>query len=184
MEITMSEDLTSFTLCAHMRSNMDTSNWISFVSYAVPQHNNELFFFYVNGGFRLALQFNGNQMADPPVWDGEWHTVCTTWRSSDGAWQLYADGTLADSGSGFNVGGSVRTGGIWILGQDQDVLGGGFDASQSFIGEMSEVNLWDRVLSPAEIAADCSYHGNVIDWDTTGIEVFGQASRGEYQCRT
>ncbi|XP_078679028.1 uncharacterized protein LOC144914705 isoform X8 [Branchiostoma floridae x Branchiostoma belcheri] len=181
METTLSEDLTSFTLCVHMRSNMD-SNWndISLVSYAVSQHNNELLLF-LKDGFKLFIQ-SGIQMAHPPVWDGEWHTVCTTWRSSDGAWQLYADGVLTDSGSGFNVGGSVRTGGTWILGQDQDVVGGRFEAHQSFIGELSEVNLWDRVLSPAEIAADCSYHGNVIDWDTTNITVFGQASRAEYQC--
>ncbi|KAI8486417.1 hypothetical protein Bbelb_359160 [Branchiostoma belcheri] len=132
------------------------------------------------GGGCLMLKDSKHPMI--PVWDGEWHTVCTTWRSSDGAWQLYADGVLTDSGSGFNVGGRVRTGGTWILGQDQDVVGGRFDAHQSFIGELSEVNLWDRVLSPAEIAADCSYHGNVIDWDTTNITVFGQASRAEYQC--
>ncbi|XP_078661576.1 polycystin-1-like protein 2 [Branchiostoma floridae x Branchiostoma belcheri] len=180
MEPTLSEDLTSFTLCVHMRSNMDSSDVLSLVSYAVSQHNNELFF-RVGGGFKLSLQSN-IQMTDPPVLDGEWHTICTTWRSSDGAWQLYADGVLTDSGSGFRVGGRVRTGGTWILGQDQDVVGGGFDADQSFIGELSEVNLWDRVLSPAEIAADCSYHGNVIDWDTTNITVFGQASRAEYQC--
>ncbi|XP_078667420.1 neuronal pentraxin-2-like [Branchiostoma floridae x Branchiostoma belcheri] len=121
-------------------------------------------------------------MADPPVWDGQWHTICTTWSSSDGAWQLYADGVLTASGSGFRMGGRVRTGGTWILGQDQDVVGGEFEAHQSFIGELSGVNLWDRVLSPAEIGVDCSYHGNVIDWDTTNITVFGQASRAEYQC--
>ncbi|XP_019627198.1 PREDICTED: neuronal pentraxin-2-like, partial [Branchiostoma belcheri] len=178
MDTTLSEDLASFTLCVHMRSNMDTSNTMSLVSYAVEEQPNELFFLYVNGRFtsELALQSGSIQMADPPVWDGEWHTICTTWRSSDGAWQLYADGTLTASGSGFNVGGRVRTGGTWILAQDQDVVGGGFAASQSFIGELSNVNLWDRVLSPAEIAADLSYHGNVIDWATTGIEVFGQAS--------
>ncbi|XP_078681756.1 uncharacterized protein LOC144916503 [Branchiostoma floridae x Branchiostoma belcheri] len=180
METTLSEDLSSFTLCVHMRSNMDSSNDINLVSYAVPEHDNELLL-NVEGGFLLFVQ-SSIRMADPPVWDGEWHAVCTTWRSSDGAWQLYADGMLRASGSGFGVGGRVRRGGTWILGQEQDVVGGGFDSDQSFIGELSEVNLWDRVLSPAEIAANCSYHGNVIDWDTTNIRVFGQASRAEYPC--
>ncbi|KAI8520909.1 Oncoprotein-induced transcript 3 protein [Branchiostoma belcheri] len=178
METTLSGDLTSFTLCVHMRSNMASSNQISLVSYAVSQHNNELLLF-VNGGFQLYIQ-SDIRMADPPVWDGEWHTVCTTWRSRDGAWQFYVDGDLTASGSGFRVGGRVRRGGTWILGQDQDRVGGGFEASQSFIGELSEVNLWDRVLSSAEIAADCSYHGNVIDWETTNIRVFGEASKAEY----
>ncbi|XP_078685000.1 uncharacterized protein LOC144918280 isoform X2 [Branchiostoma floridae x Branchiostoma belcheri] len=181
METTLSEDLTSFTLCVHMRSNL-VSSMISLVSYAVPEHSNELLFYGFKGGFTLHIQ-SKIQMADLPVWDGEWHTICTTWRSSDGAWQLYNDGVLRDSGSGFKVGGRVRRGGTWILGQDQDEVGGGFNAKQAFTGELSEVNLWDRVLSPAEIAADCSYHGNVIDWDTTNIAVFGQTSRAEYhQC--
>ncbi|KAI8487880.1 hypothetical protein Bbelb_343280 [Branchiostoma belcheri] len=180
METTLSEDLTSFTLCVHMRSSMATSDLISLVSYAVSESDNELTLFH-EGGFKLHIQ-SYIRVADPPVWDGEWHAVCTTWRSSDGAWQLYTDGVLTDSGSGFQVGGRVRTGGTWILGQDQDAVGGGFDASQSFIGELSEVNLWDRVLSQTEIAADRSYHGNVIDWDTTNIRVFGQASRAEYRC--
>ncbi|XP_019617700.1 PREDICTED: neuronal pentraxin-2-like [Branchiostoma belcheri] len=180
METILSEDLTSFTLCVHMRSNMDSSNDINLVSYAVPEHDNELLL-NVEGGFLLFLQ-SEIHMADPPVWDGEWHTICTTWSNSDGAWQLYADGVLTASGSGFRMGGRVRTGGTWILGQDQDVVGGEFEAHQSFIGELSGVNLWDRVLSPAETGVDCSYHGNVIDWDTTNITVFGQASRAEYQC--
>eukprot|EP00058_Branchiostoma_floridae_P024131 XP_002609621.1 hypothetical protein BRAFLDRAFT_87842 [Branchiostoma floridae] len=184
METTLSEDLTSFTLCVHMRSNMSSSNQISLVSYAVEEHHNELLLF-VNGGFKLYIQSH-THMADPAIWDNEWHTVCTTWRSSDGAWQLYADGVLAASGSGFNVGGRVRRGGTWILGQDQDVVGGGFKAEQAFIGELSEVNLWDRVLSPEEIGADwaafCNYHGNVIDWDTTRIAIFGETRRAEYQC--
>ncbi|KAI8513378.1 hypothetical protein Bbelb_100170 [Branchiostoma belcheri] len=216
METTLSEDLNSFTLCVHMRSNMDSSNAISLVSYAVSQHNNELLLYCTGSRFMKSITFvradvvlwqqkepkdgcgsvggnklighkSGTDHEDPkhpmiPVWDGEWHAVCTTWRSSDGAWQLYADGVLTASGSGFKVGGRVRTGGTWILGQHQDVVGGGFNAYQSFIGELSEVNLWDRVLSPAEIAADCSYHGNVIDWDTTNTRVFGDASRAEYQC--
>ncbi|KAI8520996.1 hypothetical protein Bbelb_007500 [Branchiostoma belcheri] len=182
MNTILSDDLTSFTLCVHMRSNMDSSDSISLVSYAVQQDNNELVLF-LHGSLQLVLQTGpGVDMADPPVWDGEWHTICTTWRSSDGAWQLYVDGVLTASGSGFRVGGRVRAGGTLIIGQEQDVVGGGFDANQSFIGDLSEVHLWDNVLSPAEIAADCSYHGNVIDWDTTNIDVFGQASKAEYHC--
>ncbi|KAI8486949.1 hypothetical protein Bbelb_352090 [Branchiostoma belcheri] len=42
METTLSEDLTSFTLCVHMRSNMNSINDMNLVSYAVSQHSNEL----------------------------------------------------------------------------------------------------------------------------------------------
>lgn len=40
-----------------------------------------------------------------------------------------------------------------ILGQDQDSFGGGFEAVQSFVGEISDVNMWDYVLSPETMKA-------------------------------
>ena len=40
----------------------------------------------------------------------------------------------------------------------QDSLGGGFDSSQALVGELSQVGLWDRVLSSSQVAslARCS----------------------------
>ncbi|KAI8506533.1 hypothetical protein Bbelb_159600 [Branchiostoma belcheri] len=132
----------------------------------------------------ISMRVNvGNSRVDMgylPVLDGGWHAICVTWRSSDGAWQIYTDAVLRNSGSGLQVGGNVRSGGIWILGQDQDTFGGGFQATQAFSGELSQVNLWDRVLSQPEIEADwsafCSLHGNVIDWANTTVDVFGLVS--------
>ncbi|KAI8486419.1 hypothetical protein Bbelb_359180 [Branchiostoma belcheri] len=116
----------------------------------------------------------------------EWHAICATWRSGDGAWQVYTDGVLLATGSRLNVGGKVRRGGTWILAQDQDTVTGGYAESQAFCGELSQVNLWDRVLSADEIGTNwsvfCNYHGNVIDWATTNVTVSGQASSDLYRC--
>ena len=38
-----------------------------------------------------------------------------------------------------------------MLGQDQDSVGGDFQTSQSFQGMLSNVNIWDHVLSEAQI---------------------------------
>ena len=46
----------------------------------------------------------------------------------------------------------IRGGGSLVLGQKQDALGGGFQKHQSFIGEMTGVNIWSRVLDEQEIA--------------------------------
>ncbi|XP_035670193.1 neuronal pentraxin-2-like [Branchiostoma floridae] len=154
------------------------------VSYAVQGQDNELLFFN-NGGIGFTLYVHGKTAAlgALPVWNGERHAVCATWRSNDGTWQVYTDGVLQASGWGLNVGGKVRSGGTWILAQDQDTVGGGFDRNQAFSGELSQVNLWDRVLTPAEIGTDfCGQHGNVIDWATTDIKVLGQATNDEYRC--
>ena len=55
-----------------------------------------------------------------------------------------------------------------MLGQEQDSLGGGFEAAQRFIGMMTNVNVWDHVLSTAQIeqmSKSClSGEGNVYKW--------------------
>ncbi|KAM6936720.1 C-reactive protein-like [Lycodopsis pacificus] len=51
---------------------------------------------------------------------------------------------------------------------DQDNHGGGFDSKQSFVGMMSEVHMWNYVLSPCEIMRyvdDLNFTpGNSINW--------------------
>ena len=55
-----------------------------------------------------------------------------------------------------------------MLGQEQDSLGGGLAAAQSFVGMMTNVNVWDHVLSIAQIeqmSKSClSGEGNVYKW--------------------
>lgn len=66
---------------------------------------------------------------------------------------------------------------LWPL---QDVVGGRFDAGQAFVGELSQVNIWDRVLKPVEVQsmANCSMYipGNVISWLASSVEVFGRGA--------
>ena len=61
----------------------------------------------------------------------------------------------------------------------QDTLGGRFDASQALVGELSQFNLWDRVLKPAEVAAlaDCSSSvlGSIAPWSDLDVDVYGGA---------
>ncbi|XP_078603962.1 zonadhesin-like [Branchiostoma floridae x Branchiostoma japonicum] len=191
LDTTLSDELPSFTLCVHMRSSYSSLS-MTLASYAVPEQHNELLLFY-SGGFLLFVQGSSTGIGNPPVWDDEWHVICVTWRSSDGAWQLYVDGVLTGRGSGLRAGGKVRTGGTWMIGQDQDAVGTpgrstfNEQAGQAYIGELSKVNLWDGVLSSSEIgvnwAAFCNHNGNVIGWDMSFLGLSGQASMAEYyQC--
>lgn len=63
----------------------------------------------------------------------------------------------------------------------KDVVGGRFDATQAFVGELSQFNMWDRVLRPVDIVglANCSAYmpGNVVPWIDANVEVFGGASK-------
>ena len=59
-----------------------------------------------------------------------------------------------------------------MLGQEQDSVGGGFEAQQSLQGMISNVNVWDRILDPdriKEMSAFClpvneDDNGNVHKW--------------------
>ena len=66
-----------------------------------------------------------------------------------------------------------------VLGQDQDTIGGGFDANQAFVaGELTEVNMWDSVLSESDVAAqheNCTIpHGSVLSWPLFKDAVHGK----------
>ena len=66
------------------------------------------------------------------------------------------------------IGQVIRGGGVLVLGHDQDSIGGRIQASQSFIGEMTGINIWDHVITDQEImriSKFClTWVGNVFQW--------------------
>lgn len=38
-----------------------------------------------------------------------------------------------------------------MLGQDQDQRGEGFNPVESFVGSLSQLHIWDRVLDPQQV---------------------------------
>jgi hypothetical protein len=84
--------------------------------------------------------------------------VCFTWDSGKGKTKIYKDGNLSKTMVNVQIGKKIKGGGIWVIGQDQDSLGGSFQAVDSFKGILTEVSIWDRVLDFDEIkrfAIDC-----------------------------
>ena len=79
---------------------------------------------------------------------------------------VYVDGSFAEGIENIN-GEALPVGGVWIIGQDEDDVGGNFDRNQAFAGELTELHVWNRVLSHAEIkdlASSCASNmkGNYI----------------------
>jgi hypothetical protein len=63
-----------------------------------------------------------------------------------------------------------------VLGQEQDSYGGNFDVSQSFVGEIGDLYMWDSVLSPQEILLvyqGSTFNPNVLNWRALNYEVKG-----------
>lgn len=64
-------------------------------------------------------------------------------------------------------------GSSFIFGQEPDSLGGYFDKTQSFIGELSEFNVWNYTIEESDIFAMASCEdfskGNIIAWEKSNL---------------
>ncbi|CAH3014794.1 unnamed protein product, partial [Porites evermanni] len=119
--------------------------------------------------------------------DGRWHHICLTWRSSNGSWNFYKDGTLAASGSPLNARHVIKAGGCLVLGQSQKDVCGVFKADKRFFGLLANVNIWDQVLSYTTITAmshSCySGIGNVVQWLDFSDAVMGNVEVTPSTCK-
>ncbi|KAJ8413567.1 hypothetical protein AAFF_G00080740 [Aldrovandia affinis] len=126
------------------------------LSYATEDNDNKLVL-YGRSSKRSSLDF---VIGDPayrelPVdtlLDGRWHHFCVIWSANEGRFWHYTDRRLTSTGSKFQKGYEIPAGGSFILGQEQDFLGGGFDAAEAFVGRMAGFTMWNRVLSPGEVS--------------------------------
>lgn len=103
-----------------------------------------------------------------------WNSVCATWEGKRGLSQLWVNGNPSTR-KGFSRLGSLRGLPKIILGQKQDAEG--FNIGHSFVGMLTDVHMWDSVLSPDEIAQfthDRWYQsGNVLNWDSLEFSKIG-----------
>ncbi|KAL7378688.1 hypothetical protein ABVT39_017340 [Epinephelus coioides] len=171
--------LRAFTICLWLRpaeGGIGTP-----LSYAVPEQPNEVVL--LQGLHTPAELLINDKVAQLPLnlSRGSWQHICVSWSQKGGAWQAYQGGKLRGEGHALAAGHHIRPGGTLILGQEQDSLGGGFDSSQALVGELSQVGLWDRVLSSNQVAslARCGKvtQGSVAPWTENGVEVHGGATK-------
>ncbi|XP_056325830.1 neuronal pentraxin-2b isoform X2 [Danio aesculapii] len=174
-------EMYAFTICMWLKSDSSPGIGTPF-SYGVPGQANEIVL--IEWGHNPIELLINDKVAQLPLSlsDGRWHHVCITWTTRDGLWEAYQDGQRLGSGENLAPWHPIKPGGVLILGQEQDVVGGRFDATQAFVGELSHFNIWDRVLRSTDIItmANCSSYmpGNVVSWTDSNIEVFGGASKG------
>ncbi|NXL72231.1 AGRD2 protein, partial [Leptocoma aspasia] len=177
--------LPAVTACAHLQWDTRTQEIATIFSYAVPAFINEfqLRGFVDEEGFvRFALIVHGHHSPYLPVFraDGQWHHFCVTWQQENGTWAIYADGKRRASASGLcSVGPSAPQAifgqGTFIIGQDQDSLGGTFRAKESFSGNITDLHIWQKVLSTEHIEKVRSCwvveQDLVFGWSSNALEV-------------
>uniref|UniRef100_A0AAV2KP80 Sushi, von Willebrand factor type A, EGF and pentraxin domain-containing protein 1 n=1 Tax=Knipowitschia caucasica TaxID=637954 RepID=A0AAV2KP80_KNICA len=157
--------------CSFWMKSSDTTNYGTPISYAVEGSDNAFLLIDYNG---WVLYVNGKERITdcPAVNTGQWYHIGVSWRSWDGDWRIYINGKPSDGGKGLSVGSTIPGGGALVLGQDQDQRGDGFNPVESFVGSISQLNIWDRVLTPQQIkvlssscpASRVMHRGNVLAW--------------------
>ncbi|NXB23855.1 MPTX protein, partial [Rhagologus leucostigma] len=146
----LEQPLNNFTVC--LRSFTDLTRPCSLFSYATKNQSDEillfkprpgLYEFYVGGKFLLFTV---------PRSLRESEHVCVSWESSTGIAEFWLNGKPWPR-KGLQRGYTVGVPASILLGQDQDTFGGGFDAQQSFMGEISSVYMWDTGISASGVRA-------------------------------
>ncbi|XP_032972591.1 neuronal pentraxin receptor [Rhinolophus ferrumequinum] len=177
-------ELYAFTVCVWLRSRSGGTGQGTPFSYSVPGQANEIVLLET-GHDPMELLIN-DKVAQLPLSlkDNGWHHICIAWTTRDGLWAAYQDGELQGSGENLAAWHPIKPHGILILGQEQDTLGGRFDATQAFVGDIAQFNLWDHALTPAQVLgiANCTgpLLGNVVPWEDKLVEAFGGATKATF----
>ncbi|XP_003795254.1 C-reactive protein [Otolemur garnettii] len=168
--------LKAFTVCLYFYTELATTRDYSIFSYATKREANEILIYwskergYVFGVGGPEVLFKVAEVKAAPV------HLCASWESTSGIAEFWVDGKPMVRKS-LNKGYSVGTDASIILGQEQDSFGGNFDAKQSLVGDIGDVNMWDFVLSPDEINTIFSggtFSPNVLNWRGLTYEAYGE----------
>ncbi|KAJ7995358.1 hypothetical protein DPEC_G00243740 [Dallia pectoralis] len=191
--------LSSFTACLWTKPIAVANRTVLF-SYGTKRNPYEIQLLFSGTSARFTVGGEAHLVeARGVVEGGRWTHLCGAWRSEQGIASLWANGQRKASTPGVAEGHILPSGGQLHLGQERignqaNVEGSqasgsqvsgfevGFDANTAFAGKMTGVNMWDRVLTGAEISQlalqdgeGCEQRGNVVGWGLTEIVPHGGA---------
>ncbi|XP_022100203.1 sushi, von Willebrand factor type A, EGF and pentraxin domain-containing protein 1-like isoform X2 [Acanthaster planci] len=177
-------ELTEVTAAFWMRS-VDTNYGSPFSYGAVADHSTQLtnaFTFMDYSGFVLYVN-DSSRVSDVTANDGVWHHIAVTWSSAGGEWVIYKDGEVADWGEGLAEGAVIPGGGVFVVGQEQDSVGGDFASSETFVGEITLLHIWGHILSEEDVRGllrDCQkpdLEGVVLAWPDVLLNIYGEVQQ-------
>eukprot|EP00079_Xenopus_tropicalis_P019614 XP_012809482.1 PREDICTED: MGC107876 protein isoform X1 [Xenopus tropicalis] len=183
---TIKKPVESLTVC--LESYTELTRGHSLFSLALPGKDNALLIFPMS---QTKCEFIVNQEAyqfrvNPEVFD--WKHTCMTWDSESGVVQPWINGKLYPR-TVIKQRLQIDSETSIMLGQEQDSYGGRFDVSQCFVGEISNVHMWDYVLTQEDIqkvmAGKNDLNGNIINWRSLQYEIIGDVTvQPKLQCQS
>ena len=175
-----------FTICHWDKLRYFNSEINSVWSYGYVKQNGEFYDFSLD----YSLIFpTANRHCTLTAWIGngvtyakivpfshrKWNHICWSYSSVTGNSSLYHNGNLLESQtSSLNESAAIVAGhkyavdSAFVVGQEQDKVRGGYYHTQLYIGEISELNMWNYTLDDRTITeiAHCKKipKGNIIKW--------------------
>ncbi|XP_023209820.1 C-reactive protein 1.4-like [Centruroides sculpturatus] len=178
--------LNEFTICSWIKPHSIQREFFTFFSYATLRYDNEFAVCLSNKdgnvkvGVNIAKSYIEMQCPNTEWTVGEWYHLCVSWFNANGHLQVYTNGYRCHNNTNNNTiarGAFIPKGGVFIVGQDQDALDGGYDADQAWFGDIADINMWDEVLTERQIkeAGKCEgkrKKGNVISGLISSMTAF------------
>uniref|UniRef100_A0A4W3HZ80 Pentraxin (PTX) domain-containing protein n=1 Tax=Callorhinchus milii TaxID=7868 RepID=A0A4W3HZ80_CALMI len=171
----------SVTVCAQLQFDSNYIGVSTIFSYSIPSFINE---FQLRANIvheeqiQLALLVHGvhSPYSQAMENDGRWHHICVRWTRRGGSWAIAVDGSIVASGDHLYLSDDIGQDGVFIVGQEQDTFGGSFKQDESFIGNITQLHIWNRALDSSEIQAlveDCSVPqaGLFFQWNISALQV-------------
>ncbi|KAG8430285.1 hypothetical protein GDO86_018065 [Hymenochirus boettgeri] len=160
----------ALTIC--LKFYTELARGYSLFSLATTSKENDFLLFY-NHPNNFSVSIGNEDLYFSMERRVEWTTLCVAWNSTSGELDLWINGNLKPRRI-FRKGYTVNAKPIIIIGQEQDNYGGKFDASQSFVGEISDIHMWDTFMDPANIdtSCNCDYRA-IINWNNLKYELNG-----------
>lgn len=167
--------LKAFTLCMRVATELPEERQIILFAYRTADYDELNVWREKDGRVSFYLSGDGSFFHLPPLTTFR-TSLCLTWESRTGLAAFWVEGKRSTY-QVYKPGHTIRPKGTVILGQDPDKHLGGLEAVQSFVGEVTDLNMWDFVLSRSMIQAWHYGHkvpkGNIFDWATMEFEMNG-----------
>ncbi|ROT60958.1 putative neuronal pentraxin-2 [Penaeus vannamei] len=170
-------ELMSFTVCYWLFLSRFREE-STLMSYAVSDSkDNELRMDHRMSGYKVSLHSKWAETnLNTPL--RHWSHFCFTYAHGSASWRIFLDGERQAEGSLPKEPGPLEPNGAYVIGQEQDSFGGGFQRDQSFSGEITELNFWERVLDDRTIArvAACrdDQEGDILAWSDQRWNITGE----------
>ncbi|CAJ1075579.1 pentraxin fusion protein-like [Xyrichtys novacula] len=173
-------NLKAFTLCMRVATELSGYREVILFAYRTKDHDELNVWREKDGRLSLYLRSSSEcvKFRVPELGALTTH-LCLTWDSKTGATTIFMNGQKSLTKI-YRKGHTIEAGGTVVLGQDPDSYLGHFDSYQSFVGEISDVDMWSYVR-PDTAMVDMAnsrgknqiVRGNVINWATGNLKLFG-----------